>query len=436
MAPVVAKSLSRLSREAVIDLALSWLEDRRTSKPYLLNNRRLFEVEEEDYLHVPAENIEALRLIYRQFQKDGSQIRKQDVIDRIVDGDWRRGLSLHQHASIDFAYLEQNDAALRWSALRLVPLAREEHTLQGEDESYPSKKRRKLSHDGGNPGYPQVSPQTFLAALKAEISPLVKAHYHLHRMAAPYDLTIIRLYITPDTAFRPRSSSVPRRAREATDSGRVMYVALPDNCPYVYVSLSGSTGSAGRGRGARDSKGRVMAKVDMATMKKIVLEAIPKALSRPQERWALESTKLTAKSLQSVCELRGNQKPGTGGGAYSVFTIKTRASQSSPVDVQVQEEPTESDLRSPVGQRFGHMTGEHYAALDRVHVTIKNLIQRDADTCPDPLGKDTGDAGLTFAGSDVFLGLRKLAEMGTAYVDLDRMPAWMTGEMGVSSLTG
>ena len=37
---------------------------------------------------------------------------------------------------------------------------------------------------------------------------------------------------------------------------------------------------------------------------------------------------------------------------------------------------------------------------------------------------------LTFQGTHVFAGLRKLAELGI--VDAARMPSWMTGEMGVS----
>src|ERR1700709_1050423 len=78
-----------------------------------------------------------------------------------------------------------------------------------------------------------------------------------------------------------------------------------------------------------------MAKVDMAAMKRIVFEAIPKALSRPQQRWALESTKLVAKSLKTMCELRGNQKPGTGGGAYSIFAESNQSSDNSPVDVKM-----------------------------------------------------------------------------------------------------
>ena len=436
MAPVLAKLLNKLSRDALIDLVLQWLQQNHSCPPYLLSNRRLFEADEEDYLHTPAESIEALRALYNTLRKDGSQGSKRDVIDRIIDGDWRRGLSLHQHATIDFAHLDENDTALRWSALRLVPLESQGQALSKNGEREPPNKKRKLSHRDHSLQYPHVSPHSFLSALKAEISPLVKAHYHLHRMPSPYNLTIIRLYITPNAAFDPGRSTVPRRAKQATDAGRVMYIALPDSCPYVYVSVSGSSGSSRRTKGARKSKGRVMIMVDMAAMKKVVLEAIPKALSRPQQRWALEPTKLTARSLRSMCELRGNRKPGTGGGAYSMFAEDDQAPNQSPADVRAQQDEGKQDGEDSIRKRFGGMAGAHHAALDRIHVKLENVITREQDEDLGVVEQEETDVGLAFYGTDVFLGLSRLAEMGSEYVDQHKMPAWMTGEMGVSSLTG
>jgi hypothetical protein len=42
---------------------------------------------------------------------------------------------------------------------------------------------------------------------------------------------------------------------------------------------------------------------------------------------------------------------------------------------------------------------------------------------------------MTFTGTDVFRGVKQLAELGPNYVDLDKLPAWMTGELGLSSMT-
>ena len=434
MAPALAKALNRLSRDSLLDLAIKWLSDDRTSTPYLVNNRRLFEADEEDYLYTPAQSTEELRTIYENLQNDVNLASKRDIIDRIVDGDWRRGLSLHQHATVDFAYLEQNDTALRWTALRLVSPDSTGDSISEDSDSQPPKKKRRISHHKDEPQYPQISAQSFVSALKAEISPLVKAYYHLHKMPSPHDLHILRLHILPNSTFGGRRSTIPWRAKHATDAGRVMYIALPDSCPYVYVSLSGASGSSVRGKGTRDSKGRVMAKVDMAAMKKIVLEAIPKALSRPQQRWALDSTKLNARSLRSILELRGNQKPGTGGGAYSQFAGKDGVTKINQIEVPAAEEE-DRQRESAVQQRFGSMEGQHHAALDRVHVKLNKAIQGDQRITTEPSGPETSDIALTFTGTDVFQGLKQLAKLGPTYIDLDKLPAWMAGELGLSSMT-
>lgn len=430
---MAARSLNRLSRESILDLVRLWLHDAHCS-PYLVQNRNFLEADEEDYLHAPAENVEALRAIYKTLKKNTDSSTKKDIIDRIVDGDWRRGLSLHQHAMIDMAYLEQADTALRWSALRLVPLEPEESKVEEPKELQDRRKRRKLNDLDPASKYPQVSVPAFLAALKAEISPLVKAHYHLHRLPAPYNMSVIRLYISSLSTFRPCRSHIPRRAKHATDTARVMYIALPESCPYIYVSLSGSTGTNSRTKTSRSSRGKMTTKVDMAAMKKIVIEAIPKALSRPQQRWALESTKLTVRSLHSIAALRGSVNPGSGGGAYSVFCSTGTSSTTSPVEVQLQQPRQIEEGLLPVEGRFGSMDGPHHAALDRVHVTIQDAARIDEVDDVDMEDIDAASISLNFSGNDVFSGLKKLAELGTEYLNLDKMPAWMTGELGISSL--
>lgn len=80
------------------------------------------------------------------------------------------------------------------------------------------------------------------------------------------------------------------------------------------------------------------------------------------------------------------------------------------------------------------MAGSHHAALDRVHVTIQDVGRTGGANDADMEDIDAVPIGLTLSGNDVFLGLKKLAELGTDYLDLDKMPAWMTGELGTSSL--
>ncbi|ETN43607.1 uncharacterized protein HMPREF1541_02766 [Cyphellophora europaea CBS 101466] len=479
MTSTLVKSLSRLSRPTLIDLALHWLDKHASCAPYLASNRTIAESDEEDYLFPPAHSIGELRSIWKTLKVDEDAGSKQHVIDRIVDGDWRRGLTLYQHATIDFAYLTANDTALRWTALRLTPLESSSSLTagaSGEASEPPVAKKRKTSH-GTAPqvSYPTISPSTFLQTLKASLSPLLKATYHLTTLSISPNqrLPVLRLYLSPNTAFAPRSSNIPRSARHATDTGRVMYIALPQSCPYVYVSLAGASASAAsstaRGSAGAASNAKTQAqqtKMDVTTMKRLVIEAIPKALSRAHERWALEGTKLTCRGLSALGALRSGGRPGTAGGAYAVLHAEgagKEAAEPSPVDVAARSYPSpppegdgEADgeeanamffpdkasgatedserasrkRKAEVDVRFGPQDQVKRARLDRVTARI-------ADVCrPRGEGRGVVDAApvsVTFCGADVHGGLRALAELGV--LDLQCMPGWVAGEEGQSVIS-
>jgi central kinetochore subunit Mis15/CHL4 len=518
----LVKSLSRLSRASLVELALEWLQEHNqpACAPYLACNRDLEEEAEEDYLHTPAESIEELQTLYQTFKTEPGT--KRDIVDRVLDGDWRRGISLQQLAMIDFQHLQDHEASLRWTALKLVPLG----AAATENPSEPLKRPRNPS---ATEPFPRMHPSAFIQALKHEISPLVKAHYYLHRLPEPHNLTILRLCVSDTPYANPTSSYLSY----FTDSSRTLYIAFPDSCPYVYVALSGSGGGGG------NNKGAALPRVDTTALKRTVLEAVPKALSRPHQRYALEATALTAKNLSTMCTLRGNRSSGASQGAYSIFADAiaeegplevVRRSSESNISAQDEEnediEVGESDVslqqsrkrkvlgernlnvptdtvedrkrvkkrKIEVARRFG-MTGlpdsKHRAPIDRLHIKLETDLvspedagldtrsNADANAPSEPITANaakkrkkgsvldafdpqknrpksqsqapssylvqynsnaqstnhtpTAALTLTYHGTDVFAGIRTLAEMG--FVDLDKMPAWMTGEEGVSTGT-
>lgn len=455
MAPILASSLARLSRESVIKLALLWLDNPATCSPYLASNRTTAESDEEDYLFVPAASLSELRSIYHGFQQDEDCATKSQIVDRILDGDWRRGLTLHQHATLDFAHLSSHDTALKWSALSLVPLDTPDSNAA---LGVPPLKKRKIQHVQA--AYPTLCPTTFLAALKSHICPLVKAHYYLHNLPG-YSLPIVRLYIMPQSAFAPSGSSIPSSSRHATDGGRVMYIALPPSCPYIYVSLTATSPSTvGR------TSGKSQAKVDIASLKRLVLEAIPKALSRPHERWALASTRLTTRSLKAVCGLRGNRRIATSGGGFARFSASVMAKngwEASPVDLcapypspppesneavhgvdggtanadrELEDVAVKIEHKRKLDTRFGPPSTDR-AVLDRAHVSIKDIARLRGQ---DRSFVDAAAVSITFSGTDVFDGIRSLAALlnqtGTSKcIDLAKMPGWMAGEEAKSSFS-
>lgn len=517
------KVLSRLSRDSLIALALEWLEtnNQPACAPYLAGNRDLEEEAEEDYLHTPAESIEELRTLYQAFKTEPGT--KRDIVDRILDGDWRRGISLQQLAMIDFQHLQDHEASLRWTALKLVPL----NAASGGEGTEALKRQAKPP---ATESFPRMHPSAFLQALKHEISPLVKAHYYLHRLPAPHNLIILRLHVADTPYANPASSA----QAHFMDAARILYIAFPDSCPYVYVALSGSSGGGGGSK-----NGAAVPKVDITLLKRTVLEAVPKALSRPQQRYALEATALTAKSLTTMCTLRGNGGSGACQGSYSIFADASAEagplhvvkpsfeSKISGADEYVEDSkvPESSGAlnrnrkRKVLGERDSNMqagtakdqkefkkrkievarrfgtTGlsdaKQRAPIDRLHIKLQADIPSPEDEATDarsdadanapaeqpstdrtrkrkkasvldvfdpqrnrsspesqappsylaqhrpnahsPNPSPNAGVTLTFQGTDVFAGIRTLAELG--FVDLNKMPAWMTGEEGVSTAT-
>lgn len=449
--PALIKILSRLSRTSIIDLALKWLESETNPAlhPYLESNRNLDEEAEEDYLYTPAKGIEELRTTYDDLKNEKGT--KREIIDRILDGDWRRGISLQQLAMIDFQHLQDNDTALRWTALKLVPLHNPENSTNASDDSCKSRKRRKLTQDP--PLHPQIQPAAFMSTLSSEISSLVKAHYQMHTIfpTPTSTLPVLRLHLSSS----PYTHTTTQTSTLFLESARTLYIALPDSCPYIYVALSGPPVSSNT----------ITTKMDIASLKRTVISAVPKALSRPHERWSLEPTDLTAKSLRAICALRGNGRSGASGGAFSIFA--EGEVDTSPLDPRVDGDEDAKEIKvqtfkrkrkileerdgninaakvtEKVAKRFGFVdVEEHISDEDKRKEPAKTLATAKTPSAPAldrvvvRIESDKPNAmhfNFTFGGSDVFAGLRQLADLGC--VDVDKMPSWLTGEEGASIIT-
>src|SRR6478609_316543 len=235
--PAVVKSLNRLSRESLISLALDWLDDESlpNSIPYI-ERRDEDDDEENDDLYPPCQTIDELQQLYFDMQQQKGS--KRDVVSRIVEGDWRIGLTLYQLAMADMAYFEQNPTSQKWSAYSILPLKQPSQDA-GEDQV--------LKVDKENLKVPRFHPSTFLQNLQTHVLPDVKAHYHFHR---PKDIPvlILRIFVV-DSPYNTGSALSGRDAGGATnfDISRTVYIAFPDGSPSLYITKSQATGSAGSG---------------------------------------------------------------------------------------------------------------------------------------------------------------------------------------------
>jgi central kinetochore subunit Mis15/CHL4 len=462
--PSVNKLLSRLSRPSLLTLALDWLDERNQANtaPYLLEADEEQSDDGQD-LYPPHSNLESLRELYAAFPQKGS---KRDVLDRILEGDWRHGLTLYQLAMADMQYLYDHPTSQKWTALKIVRLSPES---QEEDEKMHS--------------IPRFHPSTFLQNLQREVLPDVKAHYNLDRHTT-LPMLLLRIYILDspyNTSLALTSTST--KASLTFDSSKTFYIAFPDASPYIYVSLSSSTGTSGG--------------TDTKSLRKLTLDGIPKAFSRPRERYKLEGTGFSTKNLGALCERRGGGKENAAGGGWGVYAEENKKDTPlNPFIPTLDEESTQEDAKEENSKevpknmkrardddseemvkrrkrlaqaRFGKSAkvddGKGIERLDiRLEDTFPSVVSIGADNEPaiprgqrkqkgrrstietelDRLDHEDGesaidreeqgvwkpDVRLTFHGSHVFAGIRELVEAGI--IDGQKMPGWMTGEEGAT----
>ncbi|KAF9885334.1 hypothetical protein FE257_013051 [Aspergillus nanangensis] len=436
----LVKALGKLPRQALLDIVFYWLEDRNVASfpPYLQRDER--DKDDDDELGpYPAERtIDDVRNAYQELQmRKGA---KREVIDRILEGDWRHGITMRQLAMIDFRHLDDHPSSLRWTALELSHIGATGAATSEDSTDF-----------NATACIPRVHASTFLHKLQQQISPLVKSHYYLARSRS-LPVTFLRVFVTNSPYQYPRQTS-----DSLVDSSRVIYVAFPDSCPFIYTSVSTSMA-------LKPSSDTVA--TDPRTLQRIVRDAIPKALSLPHQRYTLKATSLTAKSLGTLLKLRGPGRSNQANGAFSIFadavlegspldprpsdtvTPEEYLHQPSELDkenVDITNGPTPDELpkksRGPdpdtritkkrklaIQSRFGTAGSLLSSApLDRLDVRLLDSPDQLEETGAEPAQPVLS---LTFAGSDVISGIRKLAELGL--VDPERMPSWMTGEEAVS----
>jgi central kinetochore subunit Mis15/CHL4 len=488
--PIVSKTLGRLSRPSLISIVLDWLEENNQalSAPYLQD------ADEADYpddgLYPPASSVEELRDIYTDLQaRKGS---KREVVDRIIEGDWRDGLSLYQLAMVDLQYLYDHPTSQKWSAYRIVHLRTP--SSNAEAEAAPRVDKESLT-------VPRFHPSTFLQQLQAQVLPDIKAHYNFDRHKT-LPILILRIFIldSPYNTDLAATSNGGDRLLAGSDSSRTVYIAFPDASPHIFISRSQPVGPAAAG----ESKSLIS----------LIVEGIPKALSRPRERYTLKSTSLSTRNLAELIHRRGSGKTNAVGGGWGIYADPkkkvspldtvlptppasdgdegaaadanaarvSRKRAASPateraeraakrakrvaqarfgdsakvddgkgverVDIVI-EDPFVTETRRETAPDQGNLTfqrsnhgedsdedrGRPREARTGRRSTVQEILNRERDDDEEQVEEAGGGrwrpkVRLTFHGTHVFAGIRQLVELGI--IDGERMPGWMTGEEGVT----
>lgn len=457
----LAKVLGKLSRQSLLDLVFIWLSEKNVQlyPPFLARDVNNITSDQEESPYPAAESVDEVREAYEELQQRKGG--KREVIDRVLEGDWRHGITLGQLAMADVRHLEDHPNTQKWTAFQLALSDKKRHLETVEEEN-----------DDLLACIPRLHAATFLSNLQREISPFIKAHYHLARSKS-LPVTFLRIFITDSPYQHPRHA-----AGTYFDSARTLYVAFPDSSPFIYTTSTGS-------KPVPSTQTTTPLANDLRTLRGIVRDALPKALSKQHERYKLESTSLTAKSLNTMLVLRGAGRTNMANGAFSIFA--DAVIEGTPIDprqpatvspedyvdtsddkenntmqlastsaVDHQEEdlkrkgrnrahgdhigtstsPATKRRKLAVSSRFGTSgTSSSLAVLDRLDIRLQDRFDDthdvdDDDDDDDAQGYSEHTMSLSFTGNNVIAGFRQMAELGV--IDPERMPSWMTGEEGVS----
>ncbi|KAK5656245.1 hypothetical protein OQA88_5007 [Cercophora sp. LCS_1] len=466
--PAVTKILSRLSRASLLSIALEWLDDTESlATPYLAPADDDIESEDEDDLNPAVASREALVELYTTLQaRKGS---KREVLDRILEGDWRHGLTLYQLAIADLQYLYDHPLSQKWTAYRIVPLKPLDPNADHDDNAPP------MDEDKQSLTIPRFHPSTFIATLHTQVLPDVKVHYNFDRHQT-LPIFLLRIFILESPYNTALSTSAVN-----FETSRTVYIAFPDNSPHVFISKPQSLGVGGSGGGEAKS------------LRSLIVEGVPKALSRPRQRVTLKSTSLVTRNLEEMVERRGAGRTNLAGGGWGWYADEKL--KESPLDLALPTPPlSEEDDGKGKGKRRAGVTEEEKReersnkrkrlvakarfgesakigdrkGVERVDIVIEDPfptargkkapveeVGDDEDEMDWESGASRGrksranvdltadqenddiEGGhwrpfvrLTFHGSHVFAGIRQLVEHGI--IDGERMPGWMTGEEGVT----
>ncbi|KAH6676151.1 centromere protein Chl4/mis15/CENP-N [Plectosphaerella plurivora] len=430
--PVAQRIINRVSRHGLISLALEWLdEDNRPLCPPILAHYH----DTNDFQPL-AESAKELQRLYADMrERKGS---KRDVLERILDGDWRDGLSLYQLATADMRYLHEHPASQKWAAYRIVPLSNNVADDQDEEPS--------LAVDRGSLNIPRFHPSTFLQNLQSQVLPDMKVHYHIDRPRG-LALLIVRVFLV-DTPYTTNVGLETASSEDSAqpDSSRTLFIAFPDASPFVYLSKPQSLGTTGG--------------VEAKAFRALVAEGIPRALSQPRRRYRLKYVDMSTKNLDALLHTKGNSRAMAAGGGWGIYAHKKKA--ESPLDTGLPKPPaSEGDESVPLaggistGQtargrelgdafsqrrklvahgRFGHSGKlDDGKGVERFDIKMEDSFAGPATEETDDPDEANWTPGLklTFRGSHVFAGIRQLTELGA--IDGRRMPGWLTGEEGVTT---
>ncbi|KAJ8096993.1 centromere protein Chl4/mis15/CENP-N [Lipomyces tetrasporus] len=387
--------LLRLSRDSLVELAFGWLGNVPLCQPHRRGDE---EVDPE----VVVQHILGVREVYSNYQR--KLTKKRTIVERMVYVDWFLGFNMRQVADIEFQNIFDRPLSHKWTASKVQIIST---TLRDDTESIP------IFHA-----------PVFMKSLQRSLKSLIGSHIHITQHAL-LPVVLLRIQLHESGAKFAASITKLPTARHT------FFCALPTSAHYIFHTAL------------------------LNPYQKILRECIETALSIPGYQVQLQSTSLAARSLATLVQLRTKSRNATALGGWSIYAndevdVSPLASAEAVVAdklAEVDENNKDDEARERkrlkmLDARFG-VRQTNVNDDEENHTDDQGCI--DSETALDHVefrleqeyeDQEFGDSfapkvRIVFEGSHVFEGIRLLARKGL--VDENKLPAWLTGELGVSS---
>ncbi|KAK9245941.1 centromere protein Chl4/mis15/CENP-N [Lipomyces tetrasporus] len=387
--------LLRLSRDSLVELAFGWLGNVPLCQPHRRGDE---EVDPE----VVVQHILGVREVYSNYQR--KLTKKRTIVERMVYVDWFLGFNMRQVADIEFQNIFDRPLSHKWTASKVQIIST---TLRDDTERIP------IFHA-----------PVFMKSLQRSLKSLIGSHIHITQHAL-LPVVLLRIQLHESGAKFAASITKLPTARHT------FFCALPTSAHYIFHTAL------------------------LNPYQKILRECIETALSIPGYQVQLQSTSLAARSLATLVQLRTTSRNATALGGWSIYAndevdVSPLASAEAVVAdklAEVDENNKDDEARERkrlkmLDARFG-VRQTNVNDDEENHTDNQGCI--DAETALDHVefrleqeyeDQEFGDSfapkvRIVFEGSHVFEGIRLLARKGL--VDENKLPAWLTGELGVSS---
>lgn len=331
-----------------------------------------------------ASSKEVTKLLHRVKEQGG---RKQVLVKIILARFWPEGLNLTQLSEIDFKDLFLRPASYKWV-------------------SYSAK------NDAGELTRLQIIPDQVLAALKHDLKGLFMIHTALVEHPS-LPILVLRVQLFDQNQHVPISDLGAQekiRGKGKLVSRAPFYVLFPHNTSTVIFSHG----------------------TDLYA--KLIMNSIFKLITLKNNVKMERSEKLPVRNLNSLAVLRGLSRSANALGVWTTYA-----------NAKIEQSPLEAPEKHELLQRTAALTDARDKSMlrfkGRRRSASEHLDERFASTDPiqsaDFLLKDSLNAvdsitvKLKVRGTDIFGGLHELCDEN--YIDIDKVPGWLTGENGPRS---